>query len=65
MPPGWTATRARQLARVPFCEWCAAPATEVHHPIPGDESKLVSLCHACHQHPTQAQALAARIAARP
>jgi hypothetical protein len=60
MPPRWKTTRKRQLRDFPFCAWCGALATEVHHPSPGDESKLVSLCHACHVQPTAAQAAAAR-----
>jgi hypothetical protein len=61
MPPGWPATRARILARDPWC-WCLRPATEVHHLLPGveDDWALRGLCADCHRVQTQAQAAAAR-----
>jgi len=65
MPPGWPATRARILARDPWC-WCGAPATEVHHLAPpGDPARdqdeyLRGLCHGCHLSITERQAAQAR-----
>jgi hypothetical protein len=68
MPPGWPATRARILARDPTCRGCrAAPSTEVHHVLGRAvhaDAWLVGLCATCHATITQAQALAARYAAR-
>jgi 5-methylcytosine-specific restriction endonuclease McrA len=67
MPPGWSSTRARALARDGYrCQWCGAPATEVHHTQPGreDDASLVSLCHSCHLAVTLRQARAARNAQR-
>jgi len=56
MPPGWAATRARQLAAFPVCQDCgAAPSAEVHHQIPryaggtDDPANLRALCHRCHR----------------
>ena len=63
MPPGWAATRARVLARDGHrCRDCGAPATEVHHTVPGVEAEhlLVSLGGPCHLVITLAQARAAR-----
>ena len=64
MPPGWSATRTRILARDHhWCRsCCASPATEVHHLRPGTEGDewLVSLCSPCHRRATQAQSAAAR-----
>ena len=69
MPRGWAATRRRILRRDPICRLCAsAPATEVHHVLgAGYEADvfLLGVCHPCHLVVTQAQAAAARAAARP
>jgi 5-methylcytosine-specific restriction endonuclease McrA len=68
MPPGWSATRARILKRDGHrCRSCGAPAAEVHHLEPGNESDdmLVSLCEPCHLPISLAQAAAARELARP
>jgi 5-methylcytosine-specific restriction endonuclease McrA len=49
------------------CRHCGAPASEVHHLVPGLESDayLVALCSPCHRVITAAQAAAARRAAAP
>ena len=63
MPPGWAATRARILRRDRYrCRGCGAPATEVHHAVPGCEESwsLLALCATCHRAISQAQATAAR-----
>jgi 5-methylcytosine-specific restriction endonuclease McrA len=68
MPRGWSATRARILARDRGrCVQCAAPATEVHHAVEGreDDASLVSLCSSCHAAITAAQAQEARRMASP
>ncbi len=69
MPRGWAATRRRILRRDPTCRLCAsAPSTEVHHVLgAGYEADvfLLGVCHPCHLVVTQAQAAAARAAARP
>ena len=69
MPPGWTATCARILARDPICRLCSArPSAEVHHTRgPGWEADawLIGVCSRCHRQVTQAQAAAARRLARP
>jgi 5-methylcytosine-specific restriction endonuclease McrA len=68
MPPGWPATRRRILARDGYrCRRCGAPATEVHHAIPGreDDAALESICGPCHDPITAVQAAAGRAAARP
>jgi hypothetical protein len=61
MPPGWDATRARILARDRAC-WCGAPATEVHHLLPGVEEDwaLRGICHPHHLAITLVQAMTAR-----
>jgi hypothetical protein len=67
MPPGWSATRARVLARDSWtCRLgfagCQRHAVEVHHTQPGVEAEatLLSVCAACHRAVTQAQAAEAR-----
>lgn len=63
MPRGWTATRARILARDgERCTGCGAAATEVHHMQPGVEADelLTSLCHECHAAETAKQAAESR-----
>ena len=63
MPPGWAATRRRILFRDRYrCRGCGAPATEVHHAVPGCEESwsLLALCATCHRAITQAQAADAR-----
>ena len=67
MPPGWAATRARILRRDRYrCRGCGAPATEVHHAVPGCEEdwSLLSVCHQCHQAVTRAQQALTRWAKR-
>ena len=67
MPPGWPTTRARILHRDGHrCRQCAAPATEVHHTVPGaeDDALLWSMCAPCHLAITSAQAAAARALTR-
>jgi hypothetical protein len=68
MPPGWSATVARIMRRDAHrCRWCGAPATEVHHLVPGAEvdELLVALCSDCHAPETQRQAAAGRNASAP
>ena len=67
MPPGWAATRARILRRDRYrCRGCGAPATEVHHAVPGCEEdwSLLSVRHQCHQAVTRAQQALTRWAKR-
>ena len=68
MPPGWTTTQARILARDPTCRLCGqAPSAEVHHTQPGreDDASLLGVCHPCHDRVTQQQAAQARLLAQP
>jgi hypothetical protein len=62
MPPGWSRTRARIMARDGYTCPCGAPAVEVHHMYPGVEEDwaLRSMCAPCHLEITARQAAAAR-----
>ena len=59
--PKWKALRDATLRSEPYCQFCGAPATEVHHVRPHngdpelfyDADNLMSICHSCHVKETQ------------
>jgi 5-methylcytosine-specific restriction endonuclease McrA len=62
LPPGWTATRLRILARDGYTCPCGAPATDVDHVVGAaeggseEDANLRALCRACHLAKTQKSA---------